>query len=363
MRWTSRSPLPDRPRVHGATAFVTRPVPEAGLAILRDAGVAVVIGEPDPERALPREALIAGARAADVLVSQLSETIDDAVLGAGPRLRGVANYAVGFNNVAIDAATAHGIPVTNTPDVLTDTTADFGWALLMAVARRVVEGDAFVRAGAFRVPTPSLFLGADVSPGGYGRRKVLGIVGYGRIGAAVARRAIGFDMDVVAWTPHGVDRIERDAAEPGRRLRAASLDELVATSDFVVLTVALTPETRHLIGAAQLAAMPPGAFLVNIARGPVVDETALVAALRDRRIAGAALDVYEHEPALTPGLAELPNVVLAPHIAGSSHDTRNHMAELVAVDALAHLRGERSPRTVNPAVYDTPACHARQPHA
>jgi len=340
-----------------ARILVTRPIPDAGLVPLRAAGHTVIIAAPDPDRALTADALVGRVHDADVLVSQLTDTVDEGVLDAAPSLVSVANYAVGFNNVAVAAATLRGIPVTNTPDVLTDTTADFGWALLMAAARRVVEGDAFVRAGHFQTPTPSLFLGADVSRGGDGRRRVLGVVGYGRIGAAVARRAVGFDMDVLAWTAHGVDRIARDAGEPGRRLRAAGLDELLATSDFVVLTVALTPDTRHLIGARELALMAPHAFLINIARGPVVDEAALVDALRTHRIAGAGLDVYEHEPELTPGLADLPNVVLAPHIAGSTDATRDRMAELVATDVLAHLARKRSPRTVNPAAYDTPRWH------
>lgn len=342
-----------------ARVFVTRPIPEAGLAPLRAAGLAITIGEPDAALELPRPALLRGAATAGVLVSQLSDRVDAAVLDAGTSLRGVANYAVGYDNVDVTAATARGIPVTHTPGVLTDTTADFAWALLLAAARRVVEGDRYVRAGEFLVPTPSLFPGSDVSPGGDERRKVLGVVGYGRIGAAVARRAIGFDMDVLAWTPHGVDRIQRDARQPLRRLRSTTLAELLAASDFVVLTVALTPETRHLIGPGELASMRRGAILVNVARGPVVDEAALVEALRSGEVAAAGLDVYEHEPALTPGLAELSNVVLAPHIAGSTHATRDRMAELVAADVLAHLGGERSPRAVDPAVYDTPQWRAR----
>lgn len=343
--------------------FVTRPIAEVGLERIRSAGATITLGVAQPDSAIPRETLLRGARDADVLVSQLTEVIDDAVFASAPALRGVANYAVGFDNVDVAAATAHGVPVTNTPDVITESTADFAWALLLAVARRVIEGDAFVRAGKFHTPTASLFLGADVSPGGSGVRKTLGVAGYGRIGAAVARRATGFDMDVLAWTAHGVERIRNDAARPGSRLRAASLDELLGASDFVVLTVALTAETRHLIGASELERMRPSAFLINVARGPVVDERALVSALREGRITGAALDVYEREPELTPGLAMLPNVVLAPHIAGSTRDTRERMALLVADDVSAHLAGERSPRVVNPAVYDSDAWRERQRRA
>ena len=214
-------------------------------------------------------------------------------------------------------------------------------------------------AGRYKLWGPNLFLGADVSPGGTGRRKVLGIVGYGRIGSAVARRAIGFDMDVLAYDPHNAAAIEADAADPARHVRAASLDELLRESDFVSLHPLLTPETRHLIDEAALRRMKPTAFLINIARGPVVDEAALVRALREGWIAGAGLDVYEDEPEMAPGLASLPNVVLLPHIASASRETRERMAVMAATNALAHLCGEEAPNVVNPEVYTTAAYRRR----
>jgi glyoxylate reductase len=203
-----------------------------------------------------------------------------------------------------------------------------------------------MRAGRYRLWGPTLFCGADVGLGASGRRKVLGIVGFGRIGQAMARRAAGFDMDVVAYDPFA-----REVVDGAAGVRWLELDELLAASDFVSLHPPLTPQTHHLIGAAQLARMKPTAYLINTSRGPVVDEAALVAALRERRIAGAGLDVYEHEPAMAEGLADLPNVVLLPHIASASGDTRGAMARMAATNALCHLRGERAPNAVNPEVY------------
>jgi glyoxylate reductase len=215
-------------------------------------------------------------------------------------------------------------------------------------------------AGRYKLWGPNLFLGGDVSPGGNGKRKVLGIVGYGRIGAAVARRAVGFDMDVLAYDPHNPDAIARDAADPSRHVRAASLDELLRESDFVSLHPLLTPETRHMIGAPELALMKRTAYLINVARGPVVDEAALVQALRDNVIAGAALDVFEDEPLMKPGLAECHNAILVPHIASGSQDTRDRMAVMAATNVVAHLNGTRAPNVVNPEVYDSPAYAARR---
>jgi len=266
----------------------------------------------------------------------------------------VANMAVGYDNVDLAAATALGIPVTNTPGVLDDTTADLTWAMLMAAARRIPEAHQYTVEGRFRIWGPNLFVGADISPGGSGRPKVLGIVGYGRIGAAVARRATGFEMTILAFDPYKRPAIEADA-----RVAWADLPELLAASDFVTLHTPLVPETHHLIGEAELRAMKPTAYLINAARGPVVDEQALVRALSEQWIAGAALDVYENEPELAPGLAQLPNVVLLPHIGSASRDTRGKMAAMAATNALAHLRGERAPHIVNPEVYDTDAYRRR----
>jgi lactate dehydrogenase-like 2-hydroxyacid dehydrogenase len=335
--------------------FVTRRIPEAGLTLLRAAGLEVVIGQTDEERGLDREALLEGVADADVLISLLTEPVDREVLERNPNLRGVANYAVGFNNIDVEAATELGIPVSNTPGVLTETTADATWALLLAVARRIPEAHAYTAAGRFRIWGPNLLLGADVSPGGSGRRKVLGVVGYGRIGRAVARRSSGFDMDVLAHDPR-----KQAVIEAAWGIEWADLDQLLARSDFVTLHTPLDDETHHLIGERELRAMKETAFLINTSRGPVVDERALVEALREGWIAGAGLDVYEDEPALTHGLADLANVVLLPHIGSASRDTRNEMARGAARNALAMIRGERAPDSVNPDVYVTEAWLAKR---
>jgi glyoxylate reductase len=291
---------------------------------------------------LSKEELLAGTRGNDGLLCLLTDTIDAEVLDLQPRLKVVSNYAVGFNNVDVAAATARGIPVTNTPGVLTETTADFAWTLLMATARRVVEADRFTREGRFTQWEPMLLLGTDI------HGKTLGLVGAGRIGLAMARRAGGFGMTVLYHDVHDppADLVQ----ELG--LHKVSLDDLLQRADYVSIHAPYMPATHHLIGAAELARMRPDAYLINTARGPLVDEAALVEALRRRRIAGAGLDVYEHEPALAPGLAELPNVVLAPHIASASLATRTRMGMVAVENLLAVLNGGRAPFTVNPEVYD-----------
>ena len=334
--------------------FVTRRIPEAGLEILRRSGAEVTVSQDDEERGVERADLMAGVAACDVLVPLLTEPIDREVLAANPKLLGVAQMAVGYNNIDVGAATELGIPVANTPGVLTETTADLTWALLMAVARRVPEAHNYMVAGRYKIWGPNLFLGADVGRGASGRRKVLGIVGYGRIGAAVARRATGFDMEILAFDPFNRDGIEADEL-----VSLAELPELLERSDFVTLHPPLTPETHHLIDAEGLRRMKPTAYLINAARGPIVDEKALVDALRAGRIAGAALDVFEDEPAMAAGLAELPNAVLVPHIASASHDTRSRMAAMAATNAVAYLKRERAPNVVNPEVYDSEAYRRR----
>jgi glyoxylate reductase len=333
------------------TAFVTRRIPEAGLAALRGNGAIVRIGQPHEDHPLSRQVLIDGVRNADVLLPLLTERIDSEVLAANPRLLGVANFAVGYDNIDIAAASRLGLPVSNTPDVLTEATADFTWALMLAVARRIVEGDRYMRAGSYRIWGPSLLLGQDVGPGPDGHARTLGLIGFGRIGRAVARRARGFDMRVIAHDP---------GAQDAGDVELVPLPELLRRSDFVSIHASLTTATHHLIAAPELRCMKPTAFLINAARGPIVDEAALVQALREEWIAGAALDVYEHEPAMAPGLADLPNVVLAPHTASATVDTRDRMAAIAAANAIAHLRGERAPHCVNPDVYQSAAWRARQ---
>jgi glyoxylate reductase len=334
--------------------FLTRTIPRAGIEVLEEAGVEVEVGQRDEERSVDRSTLLEGVAAADVLLSLLTESVDREILARNPALLGVVNYAVGYDNVDVEAATELGIPVAHTPSVLTDTTADLTWALLLAVARRLPEADRYVRAGRFRLWGPNLLLGADVSPGGSGERKVLGVVGFGRIGRAVARRAVGFDMDVLVHDP------KRDAVEAlGPPVRFGDLDRVLEESDFLTLHPRLTPETTHLVGEAELRRMKDTAYLVNTSRGAVVDEAALVRALREGWIAGAALDVYEEEPELAPGLAELDQVVLAPHVGSASRDTRGRMAALAAGSVLRHLEGVPTEDAVNPEVYETEAYRRR----
>ena len=333
--------------------FVTRPIPEAGLALLRAAAEVEVAPTADGD-STPREEVLRGARGADVHVSLLTEAVDRGLMESAPRLLGVANYAVGFNNVDVAAATELGLPISNTPGVLTDTTADLAWALLMAAARKVVPADRYLREGRYRIWGPALMLGADVSPGGDGRQKVLGVVGFGRIGQGMHRRAQGFDMKVLAFDPP-----MREIIEARSDVEYAEFDELLARSDFVTIHTDLNPSTHHLFDADAFARMKETAFLINTARGPVVDEAALVEALRSGAIAGAGLDVFENEPAIAPGLAELDQVVVLPHIASASVATRDRMATMCAENALAHLNRERAPNCVNPEVYETEAYRRR----
>ena len=281
------------------------------------------------ERPLTPQELLTRLRGKDGLICQITDTIDDAVL-ATPGLKVVSNVAVGYNNIDVAAAKRRGVVVTNTPDVLTDTTADFAWALLMAAARRVVEADGYARSGQWKSWKWDLLWGLDV------HGKTLGVLGFGRIGRAVARRALGFDMRVLY---HDVARAAPDVE---RELKATYIDKdtLLRESDFVSLHVLLSPETRHLIDERALRSMKKTAVLVNAARGPIVDEPALVRALSEGWIAAAGLDVFEDEPVITPGLVGLSNAVLAPHIASASFDTRVAMSKLAVRNCLAILEGK-----------------------
>jgi glyoxylate reductase len=272
------------------------------------------------------------------LVALITEIIDESLLAACPELRVVANVAVGYNNVDVGAATRRGVVITNTPDVLTDTTADFAWSLLMAAARRVVESDRYIREGRWKKWDFSLLWGADI------HGKTLGIVGFGRIGHAMAKRAHGFDMRVLYQDAVPADPV----AERELNARRVDLATLFRESDFVTLHTPLLPETRNLINAQSRRAMKKTAYLVNASRGPVVDEAALVQALQEGWIAGAGLDVFENEPELHPGLIGLPNVVLTPHIGSASNDTRVKMATLAVENCLAVLEGRTPLTPVNP---------------
>ena len=335
--------------------FVTRRIPAPGVDLMRAAGAEVTVFQEQEDKGLTRDELLAGVRSCDVLVPLLTEPIDREVLEANPGLKGVAQMAVGFDNIDVATATELGIPVGNTPGVLTDTTADLAFALLLATARFIPQAHNYQVAGRYKLWGPNLFCGFDVGPGASGVRKVLGVVGYGRIGQAVARRATGFDMEILAFDPYNRDGIEADPAASW-----ADLPELLERSDFVTLHTLLNDETHHLIGEAELARMKPTAVLINTSRGPVVDEQALVAALAEGQIGAAGLDVYEREPEMVAGLEKLDNVVLLPHIASASNDTRGKMSKMAGANAVAFLAGERGPTTVNPEVYDSDAYRARQ---
>lgn len=308
--------------------------------VLEDLAQECAVDAQTEDRPMERDALLRSVAGKEGLIPMITDSVDTELLDRAPHLRMIANFGVGYNNIDVAAATARGIPVSNTPGVLTDTTADLAFALILAVARRVVEGDRMIREGRFRYWAPFLFLGRDVSG------KTLGIVGLGRIGKAVARRARGFNMRVVYYNQHRLDISE----EHDLGVEYMGMKSLLREADFVSLHVPLTPQTRHLIGREELFLMKPTAFLINTSRGPVVDEKALVAVLGEGRIAGAGLDVYENEPALAHGLAELENVVLLPHVGSASIETRMKMARMAVENLLAGLRGELPPNLVNPEV-------------
>ena len=317
--------------------FVTRRLPQPPLDRLAEAFDVEI----NPEnRVLEKREIIAGARGKDALLCLLTDAIDAEVMDAEPKLRVISNYAVGYNNIDVEAATARKLPVTNTPGVLTDTSADLAFALILASARRVAEGDAFTRAGKFDGWGPLMMLGYDV----YG--KTLGILGMGRIGTAVAKRAQGFDMRILY-----VSRTPKPTAETRYNARRVDMETLLKESDFLSVHAPMTDETHHMIGAAELAKMKPTAFLINTARGPIVDEAALVSALQSGAIAGAGLDVYEREPELAPGLAECENAVLIPHLGSATIETRTKMAELAVENAIAVIEGRRPAHLVNPETF------------
>jgi glyoxylate reductase len=295
--------------------------------LLAAAGVEV---EQQPfDRPPTRDELLAGLQGKQALLCLLTERVDADLLDAAPGLRVVANLAVGFDNVDIAAATSRGVVVTNTPDVLTDATADLTWALILSAARRVVEGDSLVRGGRWAGWSPTQLLGASLTG------KTLGIFGMGKIGAAVARRARGFSMSVIY-----TNRTRNVAVEDELGARAVTFDELLERSDVLALHAPSTPETHHVIDETALARLRPGAILVNTARGPLIDEAALVRALQSGPIAAAGLDVFEREPQLAPGLADLDNVVLLPHLGSATAEARAAMVELCCRNILAVFAGE-----------------------
>ena len=320
--------------------LVTRRLPKPAMDAIHARTDADVWEE---EGAIPRDELlrrVAGKRGA---VTLLTEKVDDEFLdGAGADMVVVANYAVGFDNIDVPALTKRGVMATNTPEVLTETTADTAWALLMAAARRVPEGDRFLRSGTKWIWGPEMMLGQDV------HGKTIGVVGFGRIGQAVARRAGGFGMHVVYYD------LYRPPEDVERELRAEfrELDDLLAGADLISIHVALTPDTRHLFGAEQFRKMKPTAVIVNTSRGPVIDEASLARALRDGEIFAAGLDVFEREPEVHPDLLELENAVVIPHLGSATVETRDAMGLLAAENLIAALEGRRPPTLLNPEAWE-----------
>jgi len=319
-----------------ARVLLMHPILDPGPSILAEA--AEVVTYP-PDRPLDEANIRQAAEGCLGIVSQLMDPIRDTVLST-PGLKCVSNVAVGFDNIDVPAATARKVMVTNTPGVLDDATADFAFTLLMAAARRIVEADSFTRSGRFRGWAIDMMLGQDV----FGA--TLGIVGIGRIGRGVAHRAKGFNMRVLYYDPQPLPR----EAEEQLGATRVDLNRLIAESDFISIHVPFTQETLHLISTPQFNAMKRNAILVNTSRGPVVDEAALVDALNARKLAGAGLDVYEREPAVHPGLLQMPNVVLAPHIASATVRTRSEMSAMAARNMATAVRGGRPPNLVNPEV-------------
>lgn len=323
-----------RPKV-----FITQPIAEAAVRKLK--AVAEVSWNLDPLHILTKPELLDAVQKCDYLLCFLHDTIDADVLRANPGLKMVASMAIIPSSIDVKAATARRIPVTVIPPIVTEATADLHWALLLAVARRVVEADRLLRTGVFPGAQSSYLEGAGVAG------KTMGIIGCGRVGRAVARRARGFDMRLLYYDPIHLPPAEEQALA----LTYTAMDRLLAEADFVSVNCAYTRETYHLIGEAELGLMKRTAYLINTSRGSVVDEKALLQALRERRIAGAALDVFEHEPHVDPELAALPNVVLTPHLGSAVVELREQMALIVVENILAVIQGQRPPNCVNPEIY------------
>ncbi len=318
--------------------FITHKIPEAGIKLLKKHFQVRVYPK---DEVISKKELLQGVKWCDALLCLLTDKIDKSVLKANPKLKVVSNYAVGYNNIDVKTASTLKIPVTNTPGVLTDAVAEHTMALLMAIARRIPESDKFVRAGRYKSWKPMLLLGAQL------KGKTLGIVGLGRIGAGLAERAHqGMGINVLY---HDIKRNLK--FEKKYQAKFSNLNTLLKKSDFISLHVPLLPTTKHLIGKKQLSLMKKTAYLINTSRGPVIDEKALVSALRKKRIAGAALDVYENEPKLTKGLNKLSNVVLTPHTASATMEARTAMSQIAAQNIIAVLQGKKAKFTVNLEVY------------
>ena len=318
--------------------FVTRPIPEIGIKLLKEKGFEVVINAEAKDRAATKDEMLAGVKGTDALLSILTDKVDADVMDAGlPTLKIIANYAVGFDNIAIEDAKKRNIMVTNTPGVLTETVAEHTFALLLSIAHRIAEADKFAREGKYKAWGPELLLGTNISG------KTLGIIGLGRIGSRVAHHAVrGFDMKIIYTDPKPNHDFEKEYGA----VYADSIDNLLPQCDFVSIHVPMTNENRHLMNAERLKKMKKSAYLINTSRGPIVDEKALAVALKEGIIAGAALDVFEFEPEITPELKELDNVIMTPHIASATLETRSKMAEIAATNIIAALEGRTPPNLI-----------------
>ena len=317
--------------------YITRLIPQEGIELLQES-CDVEINPHD--RPLTREELLEKVQGRDGILCLLTDKIDAEVYEAARGAKGFANYAVGYDNIDVPEATKRCLPISNTPGVLTDATAEMAWALLFAVSRRIIESDTFMRSGQWEGWGPLQFIGGDVSG------KTLGIIGAGRIGTAMALKSRGFDMKVLY-----TDAFRNEILEQQLQAEKVDLETLLETSDFVSVHVPLMPETRHLLGMKEFAMMKETAYLINTARGPIVNEAELVEALKTGEIAGAGLDVYEKEPLMAEGLKDRVNVVVTPHTASATISSRGGMARIAAENLLAMLKGEKAQNCVNPEVY------------
>ncbi len=321
--------------------YITRHIPQEGIDLLRRVADVDINPKDAP---LPREELLAKAAEYDGMIGLLTDRIDADFFAAATTLKGYANYAVGYDNIDVAEATRRSIPVSNTPGVLTDATAECAWALLFATARRVVETDKVMRSDTWTGWGPLQFIGGDV------KGKTLGIVGAGRIGTEMALMSRGFNMPIIYSSSSGR---RNDVLDAKLHANLVSFEELLEQSDFISVHAPLTPQTKHLFDRHAFARMKQTAYIINTARGPVIKEDDLVAALKDGEIAGAGLDVYENEPAMAPGLAELENVVILPHIGSATHSSRADMATLAARNLIAMLKGGKPETCLNPELYNS----------
>lgn len=312
--------------------YISRRLPDEGLHLLQKYDLEIYEGDAPPSK----KEILRGIQGKDALISLLTDPIDKEIIDASPHLKIIANYAAGVDNIDISRATHKGIWVTNTPGVLTETTADLTWALILSIARRIIQGDGIMRQRIFKGWAPKLLLGQDVY------KKTLGIIGMGEIGRAVARRAKGFNMPILYH-----NRTRDKSNEKKLNASFVDLETLLSHSDFITLHVPLTTETYHLIGEKEFKMMKKSAYLINTSRGKCVHETALIQALSNGWIQGAALDVFEHEPKIASRLVELSNIVLVPHIGSATRETRGKMAIMAAENVLAAFRGEIPPNCVN----------------